>query len=363
MNMQQLEFVDWSTESSKTGDYILLKSTLTDVKFTRIHCNSRTMMPSYGHKTNVTLPFKLNSRGEIVTARVSLPLSVFCVTEPYISKCYGANTRKMFSDGGVHIEISFPTKLEQSTFSRKTKSGNDDVLIVTVYNKSMSDKIKFVVHGKNSIEVSKVKNKNVNKPNIVNEVVKPNPAPVINIKQKKPSITFGKLYADVIVPTKRREDAGLDIYAHFNEEFNVIPPHETAILKTGLVSHFASDWYIQLEERGSTGVLGIAQRAGVIDSGYRGEWNVPLTNTSNKWVVIAKGVNNMDEDGKRYAREYYAGVIGVESNNIILYPYSKAICQAVFHENFDVEVKVDTVDNIQAVPSERGSGKLGSSGK
>ena len=33
-----------------------------------------------------------------------------------------------------------------------------------------------------------------------------------------PKITFGKLHEDVKIPSKRREDAGLDIYAYFDEE-------------------------------------------------------------------------------------------------------------------------------------------------
>lgn len=214
----------------------------------------------------------------------------------------------------------------------------------------------------NTINTKLVKRRSVSddKPTI-GEPVTPNDAPVISLTQ--PEITFGKLYDDVIVPSKRPEDAGLDIYAHFNEEFMVIAPHTTKIIPTGLVSHFSMEWFVRLCERGSTGTLGIAQRSGIIDSGYRGEWNVPLTNTTDKYIIIAKNMENLDDHGKAQAKVCYAKMLNTSARNIILYPYHKAICQGIVERNYDVTVKTDTVENVKAVPSERGAGKFGSSGK
>ncbi len=65
-----------------------------------------------------------------------------------------------------------------------------------------------------------------------------------------------------------------------------------------------------LKERGSTGTKGIAQRSGVIDSGYRGEYMAPVTNLNTKRVVIKKQDVEYKEDA-------------------IIYPYEKAICQGV----------------------------------
>ena len=179
-----------------------------------------------------------------------------------------------------------------------------------------------------------------------------------------PKITFGKLHEDVKIPSKRREDAGLDIYAYFEEEFKIIPPHQTVIFNTGLVSHFSEDWYIKLDERGSTGTLGIGQRAGIIDSGYRGEWMVPITNTTHKCIIITKSNIKPDECEKKTKWGQYVYSLGLKNiDDIILYPYTKAICQAIVHKNYDVDVAVDTVENVKSVPSARGSGKLGSSGK
>ena len=89
---------------------------------------------------------------------------------------------------------------------------------------------------------------------------------------KKDEILFAKVDKHAIIPSKRDEDAGYDIYPCFDEDYRVIMPHETAMVPTGIASAFDKSWYVQLQERGSTGSKGIKYGAGVIDSGYRGEW-------------------------------------------------------------------------------------------
>lgn len=150
--------------------------------------------------------------------------------------------------------------------------------------------------------------------------------------------------------TKRKEDAGFDVYPLFEDGQSsmVIKPHQTVIFKTGIRTAFPSSHYIHLEERGSTGVIGLSQRAGVIDSGYRGEWMIPVTNTNDIPVIISK-----------LPKETIDGII----SNYIYYPYSKAICQAVLHRCEHTEFRSVSAEDIDSVASERGTGKLGSSGK
>ena len=93
------------------------------------------------------------------------------------------------------------------------------------------------------------------------------------------NLFFAKVKPSAKIPKKRNEDAGYDIYACFDESYLVIDPGETKLIPTGIASAFDESKYIQLEERGSTGSKGIKRSAGVIDSGYRGEWFVALTNT------------------------------------------------------------------------------------
>ena len=169
----------------------------------------------------------------------------------------------------------------------------------------------------------------------------------------KTKVKFAKVHQNAIIPTKRDEDMGFDIYACFDEDYMVINPHETKLIPTGIASVCNLKYGFLLRERGSTGSKGIALRAGVIDSGYRNEWFVGLTNTTNKVLFISK----LDE--KETYDKYY-GDIMPES---FVYPYSKAIAQALVVEVPKVKVKEISYDELKEIKSERGMGALGSSKK
>ncbi len=168
------------------------------------------------------------------------------------------------------------------------------------------------------------------------------------------TVKFAKLREDAKIPSKRKEDAGYDIYACFDEDFIIIKPHETKIIPTGLCSAFDEDYVLLLHERGSTGTKGLGQRAGVIDSGYRGEIGVPLTNHNKTPLVIVK--DNYDKD-------MLAQKLLSNPKLKIIYPYNKAVCQALLLPVPEVIIEEYTYEEIQAIPSKRGDGKLGSSDK
>ena len=158
---------------------------------------------------------------------------------------------------------------------------------------------------------------------------------------------FAKVKPDAIIPSKRDEDAAMDIYACFDEDYLVIPPHTTILIPTGIASAFSSKWVALLRERGSNGSKGLAQRAGVIDSGYRGEWFVPLTNTNRVPIVIAKkGVE-----------------LPLMYNDAIIYPYEKGIAQLLMVEVPKLRTKEISYEELLQFSSERGTGCLGSSKK
>lgn len=162
-------------------------------------------------------------------------------------------------------------------------------------------------------------------------------------------ICFAKRHPDAIIPTKRVEDAGFDIYARFDENHIVFQPHETKMIPTGLSSAFDKHLVMELWERGSTGTKGIGQRCGVIDSGYRNEIFVPLTNHNDKPLIITKETSESALDALK--------------DDYIVYPYSKAICQAVMAYVPPCTTKEISLDELLAMTSERGTGCLGSSGK
>ena len=98
---------------------------------------------------------------------------------------------------------------------------------------------------------------------------------------------FAKVKYNAIIPSKRDEDGAMDVYACFEQDHLIIEPHETRMIPTGIASAFSPKYVAILKERGSNCSKGIAQRCCVIDSGYRNEWFVPLTNTNDYSVLTS----------------------------------------------------------------------------
>lgn len=165
------------------------------------------------------------------------------------------------------------------------------------------------------------------------------------------TIYFSKLRPSAILPSKRAEDAGYDIYLCLEEDAVCLAPHETRALPSGIASACSPDYYFQIFERGSSGTKGIGQRCGVIDSGYRGEWFIPVTNHNPLPLYIASA----------RARET---LIAEEAKGACLvYPAERAIAQMVLLPVPKTEVRELSYEALCALTSERGTGKLGSSNK
>lgn len=187
---------------------------------------------------------------------------------------------------------------------------------------------------------------------------------------------FAKLRPDAIVPTKRDEDAGYDIYPCFDEELVMIEPGETKLIPTGIASAFHKSKYIQIEERSSTGSKGIKKSAGVIDSGYRGEWKIAITNASNVSLIIGKpsekellencflnenGDKEIKTDNGEITLFWYSG--GNYTKLYTYYPYEKAIAQAIVHELPEMKSTEVSYEKLKNFTSEREDGGFGSTNK
>ena len=153
------------------------------------------------------------------------------------------------------------------------------------------------------------------------------------------------------MPTKRDEDAGFDIYSDSAEDI-VLKPSETKLFSTGLRSAFPSNFWIEIKERGSTGMVGLSVRSGVIDSGYRGEWKIMLTNVNKYPVVFSHTVDKVT---------YVKGKVFKNKIKKVIYPLSKAIAQAVVIPLPHIECR--PWDETQIATSERGQTGWGASGK
>ena len=162
-------------------------------------------------------------------------------------------------------------------------------------------------------------------------------------------LIFAKVKPNAIIPTKREADAGRDMYACFDEDYMIIYPNTTVLVPTGIATAFSKDYYLQIQERGSTGSKGIKYGAGVVDSNYRGEIFIALTNCNEVPVIIAK-----DE---KQAEELFP------FTKKIIYPYSKGIAQFVMLPVPKFEEVEIPYEELLKIESERGTGALGSSGK
>ena len=160
------------------------------------------------------------------------------------------------------------------------------------------------------------------------------------------TIQFAKIRDGAVIPSKRDEDSDYDLYACFEENEFIIPAFSTRLIPTGLISAFDENLGVKFEERGSNTKWGGIVQAGVIDSGYRGEWLCAIYNGNPVPVHLSKSVQEVQR-----------------TEEMVLVPYSKAICQFHVREILKTGIQELSKDEILSRVSQRGAGKLGSSGK
>lgn len=158
-------------------------------------------------------------------------------------------------------------------------------------------------------------------------------------------IKFAREDDSVKFPTKRDEDGCYDIYSHITDDF-VIPPHTNKLVPTGLYSAFDKKYRIAIRERGSNTKANMIVMAGQIDSGYRGQWFVSIYNGNDKKIYLSNHTNEI-----------------IDNNTFIYVPASKAIAQFAVEYVPVVNVSEISVEELQKIDSERGTGALGSSNK
>lgn len=159
-------------------------------------------------------------------------------------------------------------------------------------------------------------------------------------------IFFSKVKPEAIIPSKRNEDAGYDLYSCFPENEITINPGAIVIVPTGIATAFSPNMVLFIKERSSTGSIGLALRMGVVDSGYRGELMIGLNNTTRKEIVLTKDVDKV-----------------TNKESTILYPYTKAIAQGVFLFLPEVNSEQITYEELLLIKSERMLDSMGKSGK
>lgn len=109
----------------------------------------------------------------------------------------------------------------------------------------------------------------------------------IAIKRLAPDKT-----ADVPLPTRMSDGAaGMDIFAAVDEELTLMPG-DTVAVPTGFAIAVPNGYEAQVRPRSGLSLrhrIGLLNSPGTIDSDYRGEVRVILTNFSDKPFVIQRG--------------------------------------------------------------------------
>lgn len=101
------------------------------------------------------------------------------------------------------------------------------------------------------------------------------------------SLHVSKLSSNAKLPEKKDlADAGIDI---FTNETYTLKPGEVHAFSTGITTAFPKGYVALIWDRSGLGMQGIHRLAGVIDSGYRGEWKIVLINLSKKPYTIHSG--------------------------------------------------------------------------
>lgn len=162
-------------------------------------------------------------------------------------------------------------------------------------------------------------------------------------------IYFAKTKKDAVIPSKRKEDAGFDLFACFDESFLRFEPFEVKLVPTGIACALEEGYYLQVEERSSTGKINLKKNAGVVDSGYRGEIMVELFNANPHPLYISK--LDLDEIQK------------LEPGAFVFHSYQKAIAQAILHKIPQTEVYEISYDELKHISSLRGDKGFGSTDK
>lgn len=149
-----------------------------------------------------------------------------------------------------------------------------------------------------------------------------------------------------VMPSYARPgDAGMDICA---AEESMIKPGETVIVPTGLKLAIPEDYEIQVRPRSGISYktpLRLSNSPGTIDSGYRDELGIIMTNTSESCIADASEVYTIESKGNK------AGTYHIRRGDRI----AQIVLQVVPRMHLTV------VDSVADIGTNRGGG-FGSTG-
>jgi len=163
---------------------------------------------------------------------------------------------------------------------------------------------------------------------------------------------FIETYDKTLIPSYAHDgDAGMDLRAAEDVE---IKPGQTIVIKTGIKAAMPKGIMMDIRPRSGLSLktpLRVSNSPGTIDSGYRGEIGVIMTNTSNAFSIVYDENSNysIEENNNMYD-------LNEKNNRHGIYKIKKGdrIAQAVFlsYECPDMEI----ISNVSDIEGNRGGG-------
>lgn len=168
----------------------------------------------------------------------------------------------------------------------------------------------------------------------------------MNLKNAEVEICVEICREDAVVPSYSREgDAGMDVISAENV---LLKPGQTAVVPTGLRLAIPEGYEIQVRPRSGISLntpLRISNAPGTIDSGYRDELGIIMTNTSEYMPGEDTVRLTPDSRGNRN------GIYMIRKGDRIAQIVVKPVPRAVFRQ----------VESVKDIGSNRGGG-FGSTG-
>lgn len=151
---------------------------------------------------------------------------------------------------------------------------------------------------------------------------------------------------DIILPCYAHStDAGMDVYA---AEGVIIYPGQTKTIKTGLKVAIPEGYEIQVRPRSGISLntpLRISNAPGTIDTGFRDEIGIIITNSSTNYAIEQLNYYNLTTKGNK------SGIYEIEKNNRIAQFIIQKVPQLIWEK----------VNDVKEIGSNRNGG-LGSTG-
>lgn len=189
------------------------------------------------------------------------------------------------------------------------------------------------------------------------------------MKIESNEIYFSKTMESAIIPTKRKEDAGYDIYAGDRTKTIVVKPNSIIKIDSGIATAYSDKYTTVFFDKSGYGSQNLKMCGGVFDSGYRGPYYINLSNlNADKYLVLSNQDDETIKESKYFnlEKEEFTNIKTdncIDKERCIIKSINKAITQFLVLPIPEMTTKEVPYEELLKIESQRGTGWCGSSGK